>query len=58
MTNKYIMFIQNFLSVEIIHWNLKPGIKNILFYKKRMEYLVPYAYIPFVYKNKKINLII
>jgi hypothetical protein len=57
MTNKYIMYIQNFLSVEIIHWNLKPGVRDIIIYPKRMKGIAVSIYIPFSYKNKQINLI-
>lgn len=57
MTKEYIRYIQQFLSIEIIHWNYVEGQRNVIIEMARLKRAdIPSVYIPFIYKNKQINL--
>jgi hypothetical protein len=57
MTKEYIKYIQQFLSIEILHWNYVAGQRNVIIEMARLKRIgVSSVYIPFIYKNKQINL--
>lgn len=57
LTKEYIKYIQKFLSIEILHWNYVEGQRNVMIEMFRLKRAnVSSVYIPFIYKNKQINL--
>lgn len=57
INSNYIVFIQQYLCIEILHWNFIKG-RRELFFDKGLNRLHnnKVIYIPFIYKNKQIIL--